>query len=613
MLDRFLVVLRHNVQMDGDFALAEREFACLMGSVGEQHSSRDEILRFLGEIPAAQTPQLTSSGKFVAMSWRAVSIERALAMVRKSAFAQEIFAQGSEESLSGFTSTIGPAAIRVPQLLGNTAVALGYYYIIESEGVLGSSQATGRIASAIKLLHEPFLWPQSSAASRRLRGAKKTTLSLSHDLHIYKAKFFPRMIRALLNIYSEGHKKFVFDPYCGSGTALLEAALLELPSHGCDVDPISYMISASKVAPFLERDSLFSALNEFNDALTKSARSNPSFSLPMELDAKLKRRDRIDSTEYHEEVLREAGYVAEALAATAEGPCSDLLKVIVSDAMTKKIRYRFVGVGNGRYTIEIIKQPLLDRLREKIDRCRQLVGVFEELVEVLGLNLAPATASLGDARDSASWPLMHGPLLIVTSPPYLPASSGREHYAASRALAFSVLGMKDGLGYDDRRPSKRRHVFAIEAFAEANELMMYLASDADELADPQRDAMRFERKAAPTLDYLADICTFFGECSKVLGSDSKLLLVVAHHHIFYSHRRQELEHTVNGRNLYAELAAARGLSFTEELEMQLLKSRTSRAKPMAKNDYYESVLVMAPTASATKAGAKAGRKKTVKI
>ncbi len=34
--------------------------------------------------------------------------------------------------------------------------------------------------------------------------------------------------------------------------------------------------------------------------------------------------------------------------------------------------------------------------------------------------------------------------IIVTSPPYLTASSGREHYASSRALAFSVLGYQAG-------------------------------------------------------------------------------------------------------------------------------------------------------------------------
>jgi hypothetical protein len=32
-----------------------------------------------------------------------------------------------------------------------------------------------------------------------------------------------------------------------------------------------------------------------------------------------------------------------------------LLSVLASDAVTKKIRYRFIGVGNGKYTIEIVK------------------------------------------------------------------------------------------------------------------------------------------------------------------------------------------------------------------------------------------------------------------
>ena len=121
--------------------------------------------------------------------------------------------------------------------------------------------------------------------------------------------------------------------------------------------------------------------------------------------------------------------------------------------------------------------------------------------------------------------------------------------------------------------------------------MTYLESDANEDADPQRDAMRFERKAVPTRHYLADMCRFFESARQSLASNGVLLLVVAHHHIFYSHRRGELEHVVSGRDLYAELAADAGLDLVEEIEMELKKAATTRARPMAKEDYYESVLV----------------------
>ncbi len=46
-------------------------------------------------------------------------------------------------------------------------------------------------------------------------------------------------------------------------------------------------------------------------------------------------------------------------------------------------------------------------------------------------------------------------------------------------------------------------------YPEAARLMDYLESDANAEADPQRDAMRFERKEAlPTRHYLADVRVF---------------------------------------------------------------------------------------------------------
>src|SRR5690606_28360238 len=120
------------------------------------------------------------------------------------------------------------------------------------------------------------------------------------------------------------------------------------------------------------------------------------------------------------------------------------------DAVTKKIRYRFIGVGNGKYTIEIVKQPILKRVQEKLIRCRQLQEVFLDLQGQLGIRLGCAVAHDGDAREGGTWDVKSARSLIVTSPPYLPASSGREHYSASRALAFAVLGLIPGeRGYFD--------------------------------------------------------------------------------------------------------------------------------------------------------------------
>ena len=136
--------------------------------------------------------------------------------------------------------------------------------------------------------------------------------------------------------------------------------------------------------------------------------------------------------------------------------------------------------------------------------------------------------------------------------------------------------------------------FRLADFGEADRLMTYLMSDASADADPQRDAMRFERKAMPTRQYLADISSFFSAAGSTLAPSGRLLLVVANQHTFYSHRRQQLEHVVCGPTLYSEIAEPSGLVLDEVITMELLKSAVTKARPRASEDYFEAILVSTP-------------------
>lgn len=593
-LQTVVIVVRHNTQLGGDLHLAQREFDALMGATGQPITSRAEFVELLAKAWEATVVELPAEGVMVARRYVDVPLVAVDRMLARSAFAQEVFVLDSRErARAAFLAACPLPCHAVADLAGGSlVVALSQSYIIESEAVLDSAIMSGRIAATTELLLEPYVHQHLTPKSNRLRRAKKTTLSLSHDLHIYKAKFFPRMVRALLNIFGK-EGATVFDPYCGSGTALLEASLLGLNSYGSDIDPICHLISRTKVTPFVRAEPLTAALKCFEARLHTGSKHRVSFSFPEELRAKIERRDRKDHTAYLDEIVDETTLLATSLdGLRRDHPEEELFFTLASDAVTKKIRYRFIGVGNGKYTIEIIRQPLLKRMREKVTRSQQLAGVFNEIATKLNTKLGTVSVSLGDARDRTTWPVREGVDVIVTSPPYLPASSGREHYASSRALAFSVLGYRPGEdGYFDTVMREREATLDVAKFPEADRLITYLESDANEDADPQRDAMRFERKAVPTRHYLADMCRFFESARQSLASNGVLLLVVAHHHIFYSHRRGELEHVVSGRDLYAELAADAGLDLVEEIEMELKKAATTRARPMAKEDYYESVLV----------------------
>ena len=249
-LDRVVAVLRHNTELSGDLTLALREFSKLTGAEGIPLQTRAALREAMGDLRVAGVPQLSSNNRFVAVLWRDVSMEAVVSLLSKSAFAQEVFVLDGDASKFDILASAYKASVVSQELRGTAFVALGTGYVIESEGVLTDHRRTGRVRRVVDLLLQPYVSSKRSPDSEKVRKAKKTTLALSHDLHIYKAKFFPRMIRALLNIYGAKGQE-VLDPYCGSGTALLEAALLGYDATGVDIDPICQLISKTKLVPFV--------------------------------------------------------------------------------------------------------------------------------------------------------------------------------------------------------------------------------------------------------------------------------------------------------------------------------------------------------------------------
>jgi site-specific DNA-methyltransferase (cytosine-N4-specific) len=71
----------------------------------------------------------------------------------------------------------------------------------------------------------------------------------THGIHSYPAKFIPQIPRELIAALHPGDGTAVMDPFCGSGTTLVEAALAGIPAVGVDLHPLACLISKVKVTP----------------------------------------------------------------------------------------------------------------------------------------------------------------------------------------------------------------------------------------------------------------------------------------------------------------------------------------------------------------------------
>ncbi len=79
------------------------------------------------------------------------------------------------------------------------------------------------------------------------------TVSFTHGLHRFPGKFIPNLPRYLIK-HTLNNDKTIFDPFCGSGTTLVEAALNGREFVGKDIDPLAILISKAKTEPLTIND-----------------------------------------------------------------------------------------------------------------------------------------------------------------------------------------------------------------------------------------------------------------------------------------------------------------------------------------------------------------------
>jgi SAM-dependent methyltransferase len=101
--------------------------------------------------------------------------------------------------------------------------------------------------------------------------------SLTHPFHSYPARLHPATARLLVELVAIGadHAAPIVDPFCGSGTSLVEARAAGLRAIGVDLNPLAVLIARAKTwtAPARRRKELHQIGHEITGLVLAAGRS----------------------------------------------------------------------------------------------------------------------------------------------------------------------------------------------------------------------------------------------------------------------------------------------------------------------------------------------------
>ena len=266
------------------------------------------------------------------------------------------------------------------------------------------------------------------------------TKEFTHGIHPYPAMMIPQVARRLIQEYG-CPRSILFDPYCGTGTTLLEAFLAGSESVGTDLNPLARLIAKVKTTP-IDINQLDLALERFVD---------------FGFDAVSSSNGRVETPDFPNvdywfdgRVQRELTLIREYIDLIDDIPIADFFRVSFSLAIrktswTKNSEFKLVRIPlesmrDHNPDVSSTMISILTRNRDAVLRLQNALDQSVLLPSIYSFNsVAGVPRNLID-HDSVD--------LIVTSPPYGDSRTTVAYGQFSR-LSSQWLGYKDASRIDN--------------------------------------------------------------------------------------------------------------------------------------------------------------------
>jgi len=404
------------------------------------------------------------------------------------------------------------------------------------------------------------------------RSNRQATRFLVHGLHEYKGRFNPQLARALVNV-ADPHATSLLDPFCGSGTTLVEATRLGLDVAGIDQNPLAAWLSDVKTRVLAQGGeggflASYRALAGVVIAALIGAESVTSHPTPPGLSPEDEKYLR---SWFPGQVLAGMWAALDVCAAHEDELVADVARLTLS-GLVRQVSCQLPEDLRVRRRPTGWDPPLLSEQFAKASARTELV--LAEVTHASLTRLGGATVALGSCQDPELvrqvWP--QGRRLVVTSPPYATALP----YVDTDRLSIVLLGLAPASelrpleqGLTGSREWNRSTALGWEQAWEANsaalpaEVLDLLARIADQNAVT---GAGFRRKAVPALlyRYFASMAVTFTTLGRCMAAGERAVFVVGSNRTGPKDRLIE----INTPRLLGQVAQTRGFALDEVIPLE---------------------------------------------
>jgi DNA modification methylase len=265
---------------------------------------------------------------------------------------------------------------------------------------------------------------------------------LTHGFHTYPARMHPRLARELI-AGSTRAGDLVLDPFCGSGTVLVEAFVAGCRPQGVDLNPLALRIAEvhCNLRDAASRQRFEANLLSVGRASTERVQTRMRPTVPI---------SRSEQAYYEPHVLLELSGLFEEIGQVAVDADRRALGVVFSSLLVKFSRQR--SDTSSELVAKRIRKGLVTEFF--VRKGRELTLRWEALFENAPAEPALARLMCGDARRLRQ---LLGPRfaadLVLTSPPY----GGTYDYANQHALRNAWFGL-DSRAWEAEEVGARRRL-----------------------------------------------------------------------------------------------------------------------------------------------------------